>query len=123
MRIIAVLFCGALAACSQTGNPASGPTGKQADSRKSAASKGMSQKPAALQVSSSTRCQEAVAKAQQQSTNAAMLGSALSMAGGLGGFGGRGGAIAGHAVSMGSSVMQAKARTDTQNAVQQECLS
>lgn len=115
MRIIAVLFCGALAACSQTGT--------NTESRQTAATKGMTQKPAARQASSATRCQEAVAKAQQQSTNAAMLGSALSMAGGLGGFGGRGGAIAGQAVSMGGSVMQAKARTDTQNAVEQECLS
>lgn len=115
MRIIAVLFCGALAACSQTG--------AHTDSRQTAATKGMTQKPAARQASSATRCEEAVAKAQQQSTNAAMLGSALSMASGLGGFGGRGGAIAGQAVSMGGSVMHTKARSDAQNAVEQECLS
>ncbi len=111
MRIIAVLFCGALAACSQTSN------------EQVSATKGMTQKPAARHAASATRCQDAVAKAQQQSTNAAMLGSALSMAGGLGGFAGRGGAIAGQAVSMGSSVMQAKARNDTQSAIQQECMS
>lgn len=116
MRIIAVLFCGALAACSQTGTNAGSP--------QTVANKGAAPKPAGRHAfSPETRCQEAIAKAQQQSTKAAVLGSALSMAGGLGGFAGRGGAIAGQAVSMGSSVMQAKTRNDTQNAVEQECLS
>lgn len=72
---------------------------------------------------SADRCQQAVAKAQQQATSSAMIGSALSMAGGFGGFGGRGGAIAAQAVSMGGSVMQAKARNDAQGAVEKECLS
>lgn len=115
MRIIAVLFCGALAACSQTGTNAGSP--------QTAANEGAAPKPAARHaLSPETRCQEAIAKAQQKSTNAAVLGSALSMAGGLGGFGGRGGAIAAQAVSMGGSVMQAKAQGDTRNAVEQECM-
>ncbi|MEW9804582.1 hypothetical protein [Mesorhizobium marinum] len=116
MRIIAVLFCGVLAACSQTGGnevasrtkakPAAGTESKQATSR-----------------SATARCQDAVAQARRGATNAAMLGGALSMVGGLGGFGGRGGAIAAQAVSVGGSVVQAKAEADTQGVIERECLS
>lgn len=114
MRIIAVLFCGALAACSQTSTNTS-ETGSMA----------MSSTPGRKAASSAAadRCRQAVAKAQQQATGGAVLGSALSMAGGLGGFAGRGGAIAAQAVSMGGSVIQAKARNDAQGAVERECLS
>jgi secreted effector protein SseD len=52
-----------------------------------------------------------------------MLGGALSMVGGLGGFGGRGGAIAGQAVSMGGSIVQAKAQNDAQSMMEEECMS
>ncbi|MBX3580318.1 MAG: hypothetical protein KF810_00260 [Rhizobiaceae bacterium] len=117
MRIIAVLFCGALAACSQTNTSqtTTSDTGSMA----------MSSTPGrkAASTASADRCQQAVAKAQQQATGSAVLGSALSMAGGLGGFAGRGGAIAAQAVSMGGSVIQAKARNDAQDAVEKECLS
>lgn len=114
MRIVAVLLCGVVAACSQTGVSRNSPSTAAAYS---------SAQPAARQASTQTRCEEAVAKVQQQSANAAVLGSALSMAGGLGGFGGRGGMVAAQAVSMGGSVMQAKTRSDAQAAVQKECLS
>ncbi|HEY6631070.1 MAG TPA: hypothetical protein VIZ90_06445 [Rhizobiaceae bacterium] len=112
MRHIAVLLCGALAACSQTSTP---PGEAKAMTRPAA-------KPAARHASAD-RCAEAVRKTQQQATNAAMLGGALSMVGGFGGFGGRGGAIASQAVSTGGSFMQAKARNDAQGMMQEECMS
>lgn len=121
MRTIVILLCGALAACSQTGpsqtasratvSPTGSPAGKSVT------------KTNIRQASSGEKCQDAVARTQQQQMNSAMLGSALSMVGGLGGFGGRGGAAAAQAVSVGGSVMQAQARNDARNAIQQECLS
>lgn len=113
MRMIAVLLCGALAACSQTGT--SQTTGTQVTKRTTAQA-------TARKAPSQDRCQEAVAKAQQQATNSAMLGGALSMVGGLGGFAGRGGAIAAQAASIGGSMIGAKARDDTQAAIQSECM-
>ncbi len=111
MRILAVLFCGVLAACSQTAAPATNTATAPAAAR------------TGTQTADPTACEQAVAKAQQQATKAAMFGSALSMAGGLGGFAGRGGAIAAQAVSAGGSIMQAKAQNDTRGAVEKECLS
>lgn len=112
MRIIAVLLCGVLAACSQTNGP-------------QVETKSMAQKPAKSdpRQASASRCNDAVAKVQKQQANAAMLGGALSMVGGLGGFGGNGGAIAAQAVSYGGSMMQAKAQNDLQGTIEKECLS
>jgi len=114
MRMIALLLCGALAACSQTNT--------QSHNTQSSKSAAQAAKPKTQQTAEA-RCAEAVRKTQQQATNAAMLGGALSMVGGFGGFGGRGGAIAGQAVSAGGSLMQAKARNDAQGMVEEECLS
>jgi secreted effector protein SseD len=117
MRTIAILLCGTLAACSQTGSPQTA----------SVAQKGQNAKPAAYATAQAPRaaagdCERAVAKMQKQQMNAAMLGGALSMVGGLGGFAGRGGAVAAQAVSVGGSVMQAKAQNDAQDAISQDCM-
>lgn len=113
MRLIAVLLCGALAACSQTGG-----------SQEVAEVAVMPRKaPPGTQQAMTGNCQDAVSKMQKQQANAAMLGGALSMVGGLGGLGGRGGSIAAQAVSYGGSVVQAKARNDMQGAIGKECLS
>lgn len=109
MRMIAVLLCGALAACSQTN------TNETANATARSAAKPKAQQTAA------TRCAEAAQK--MQATNAAMLGGALSMVGGVAGFAGRGGAIAGQAVSVGGSLVQAKAQNDAQGVMEEECLS
>ena len=111
MRIIAVLLCGALAACSQTTTHEA----TSATARPAAKSK--------VQQTAGTRCAEAAQKMRQQANNAAMLGGALSMVGGVAGFGGRGGAIAGQAVSVGGSLVQAKARNDARGMMEEECLS
>lgn len=111
MRLIAVLLCGALAACSQTNTQ-----------NTTSAAAPPAAKPKA-QHASADRCADAAHKMQQQATNAAMLGGALSMVGGVAGFGGRGGAIAGQAVSMGGSLVQAKARNDARSTMEEECFS
>lgn len=111
MRVIAVLLCGVLAACSQTNTH---------DAR-SATAQSVA-KPKAQQTAA-TRCTDAAHKMRQQATNAAMLGGALSMVGGVAGFGGRGGAIAGQAVSMGGSLVQAKAQDDARSTMEEECMS
>lgn len=113
---IALMLCGALAACSQTTSTTS--TMKTAGAPKAAAqvTKGKSGKMTAEQ-----RCAEAMRKATQAQTNAAMLGGALSMVGGFGGLG-RGGAIAAQAASVGGSLMQAKAQDDAGKAMDAECM-
>ena len=110
MRMIAVLLCGALAACSQTNTQAPKATAQSAEKPKG-------------QQTAATRCTEAAQKMQKQAMNAAMVGGALSMVGGLGGFGGRGGAIAGQVLSTGGSLVQAKAQDDAQGMMEEECLS
>lgn len=67
------------------------------------------------------RCAEAANKAAQAQTSAAMLGGALSMAGGLG-FGGRGGMVAAQAASVGGQVVQSQASAKAQAELQQECM-
>lgn len=119
MRIIAILLCGALAACSQTGTSQTGASQTTSSAGGQSAKAGA--KPNTRQASTGDKCQEAVAKVQQQQMNSAMLGGALSMVGGLGGFAGRGGAVAAQAVSVGSSVAQAQARGNAQSAIQEEC--
>jgi hypothetical protein len=113
MKLIAVLLCGALAACSQTNS---------SHKEEAIAATPQKARPGTPQARA-TNCQDTVAKMQKQQTNAAMLGGALSMVGGLGGLGGRGGAIAAQAASYGGSVMQAKAQNDIQGAIEKECLS
>lgn len=54
-------------------------------------------------------------------TQAAMLGGALSMVGGIGGMGGEGGAIAAQAASVGGSLIQSQASAHAEAAMTQEC--
>lgn len=125
MRMIAILLCGVLAACSQTGSSHNGSsqTASTAPSSQAARPSTKTSKPNARQVASRDDCQDAVAKVQQQQMNSAMLGGALSMVGGLGGFAGRGGAVAAQAVSVGGSVAQAHARNSAQSTIREECFS
>lgn len=123
MRLMAILLCGALAACSQT--PSNQTTGRQlnAAQRNSDARIAARGTAAKADLSAQERCRQAVNKTQQQAANNAMLGSALSIAGGLGGFGGRGGALAAQALSTGGSIVQAQHRNKAQTEIEQECLS
>jgi hypothetical protein len=67
------------------------------------------------------RCADAANEAAKAQTNAAMLGGALSMVGGLGGLGGRGGMVAAQAASVGGSVVQSQASAKSQAALNAEC--
>ncbi|MBB6464166.1 hypothetical protein HNQ96_000013 [Aminobacter lissarensis] len=114
-RAIGLMMCGVLAACSQTTSTTS--TTKTAGAPKAAAQLA----PKGKKLTAAQRCEEAMRKATQAQTNAAMLGGALSMVGGLGGFG-RGGAIAGSVASVGGSLVQAKAQNDADTALNTECM-
>ncbi|MBT1156602.1 hypothetical protein J1C56_13455 [Aminobacter anthyllidis] len=115
-RAIALILCGVLAACSQTTSTTS-TTQASAGAPKAAAQVA----PKGKKQTAAQRCEEAMRKATQAQTNAAMLGGALSMVGGLGGFG-RGGAIAGSVASVGGSLVQAKAQNDADTALNAECM-
>jgi secreted effector protein SseD len=114
-RAIALMMCGVLAACSQTTSTTS--TTTTAGAPKTAAQVA----PRGKKLTAAQRCEEAMRKATQAQTNAAMLGGALSMVGGFGGLG-RGGAIAGSVASVGGSLMQAKAQNDADKALDAECM-
>lgn len=62
-------------------------------------------------------CAEAMKKQRDQ----AMLGSALGMAGGVVGFGGRGGAIASQVASTAGSLVAEQTRQQAQTAIQRDC--
>lgn len=116
-RAIALILCGVLAACSQTTSTTS--TTQTAAAPKAAAQ--AAPKGKAGKMTTAQRCEDAMRKATQAQTNAAMLGGALSMVGGFGGLG-RGGAIAAQAASVGGSLVQAKAQTDADKALEAECM-
>ncbi len=111
MRLIAIVSVVALvlAGCSQTTAPtsttsaASKPSARLVGQQKAAARK-------------RDACEEAV----RGQTNAAMLGSALGMVGGLGGFAGRGGAIAGQVASTGGSMI-AQSQANNARVSMQDC--
>ncbi len=116
-----ILLCGALAACSQTGSSQTPSAAAQEAKPTAGPTAANSRQVAEGAAAAAQECQEAVAQAQRRQMNSAMLGGALSMVGGLGGFAGRGGAVAAQAMSVGSSVVQAKAQGDANNAIQKEC--
>ncbi len=62
-------------------------------------------------------CAEAMKKQRDQ----AMLGSALGMAGGVVGFGGRGGAIASQVASTAGSLVAEQTRQQAQTAIRRDC--
>ncbi|WP_157632779.1 hypothetical protein [Hoeflea sp. 108] len=111
-RAILLIMCGALAACSQTAGTSGGPATTSATAKP--ATKAQPKKAQTV----AQRCEDAMRK----QNNAAMLGTALSVVGGFGGFGGRGGAVAAQAVSVGGSLVQAKAQGDADKALETECM-
>ena len=108
MKIIVIaVLCGVLAGCSQTSTPAdlaAAGNASPAQPRKTAAAK-------------ADRCEEAI-KGQ---ANSAMLGSALGMAGGLAGFGGRGGMVAAQVASTAGGMIARSQAQQAQAAVMREC--
>ena len=125
VKAIAVFLCGALAACSQT---ATAPQARQATTARTAAKANpavANANPSAAAIEEippeyaalMARCEAAIKREQQKQVAGAMLGSALSMAGG---FAGIGGAIAGEAVSVGRSLAQAGAENSARTAIEKE---
>ncbi len=116
--VILALSWATLVGCTATGG-APGPTAQSA--------KPASRSPAGASTSSSSEsvaaadkkrsCEQAITDHQ----NAAVLGSALSMAGGLGGLGGYDGAVAGQVASTAGSMLSASQSATTRAAVQREC--
>lgn len=105
--IITSLMTVALAACSQTTDPVA--TAQTPASRT---------KPTAQAAAPADKCDTAI----RNQANAAMVGSALGMVGGFGGFAGRGGAVASHVASTaGGAIAQAQASQARAN-VHRDCL-
>ena len=112
MKIAIVLALGvAVAGCNQTTSASAdrSPAGQQATAGRTSAKQG------------AARCAEAAQRAADAQTNAAMVGSALSMVGGFGGIGGRGGAVAAQAASMGGSVIQSQVSGNARAALERDC--
>lgn len=103
----ALLACVLAAGCSQTGMEQDQVTATHAAARQTAYAR--------------PRCAEAIEASARAGQNAAIAGSVLSAAAGLGAFGGHGGAIAGQAAAVGGSVIQAQAQAAAQNTVHEEC--
>lgn len=105
---IALVLCSfAVAGCSQTTQEQTSATAMQAQTPRAGASAG--------------RCDDAVRKAAQSGQNAAMAGTALSMASAFGGYAGRGGAVVGQVASLGGSLVQAQARNQATANVMENC--
>jgi len=112
MKTIWILALGLLAAgCSQTAQQASvtpAPAGKAVAAAK------------ATDKATGKQAQVAQQAADSQ-MQAAMLGGALSMVGGLGGFAGTGGMVAAQAASVGGSIVQQQAGSKAQAEMRQSC--
>lgn len=126
MKTIRILALGLLAAgCSQTAQQASvtpAPAGKAVAAAKTTDKATGKQAQVAQQAQSqATRCAEAAKKAADSQMQAAMLGGALSMVGGLGGFAGTGGMVAAQAASVGGSIVQQQAGSKAQAEMRQSC--
>ena len=91
-----LMLCGLAAGCSQTTQQATQTAESRPAANKTVATKAMTKE---------QRCQEAINAAMRKRQNAAMAGSVRSPVGSLGGFAGRGGAIAGQAASVGGSII------------------
>jgi len=126
MKIMIVMACAfALAACGQTTGsarraPALAEPAVTALPKEETQPRTVAARPPP-KTAAADRCADAANRAVQAQTNAAMLGGALSMVGGLGGLGGRGGMIAAQAASVGGSVVQSQARAQA-HAGMQECM-
>ncbi len=108
-RLALVLVCAALAGCSQTSGlaDASSPSSVSAYAAPGKSAEGRKE----------SRCDSAI----RGQANAAMLGSALSMAGGLGGFGGRGGMIAAQVAGTAGNMLARSQQQQAQATVMREC--
>jgi hypothetical protein len=122
MRMIVILLCGMLAACSQTGSaPQVAVRQPEAAAKPAASTQDMT--PEAQYAAMAARCEEAVRREQQKSMAAASLGGVLSMVGGFAGVGGEAAAIAGQAASVGGSLVSAGAQSNARTAIEKECMS
>jgi len=117
MRTILMLAMGlALAGCSQTTQTASVvPAGSAGKGAKAATTR------QASAGASAQACADAAKKAADAQMGAAMVGGALSMVGGLGGYAGRGGMVAAQAASMGGSLMQQQASHKAEAEMRASC--
>lgn len=124
MRIFVIAALATLmAGCGQTtGSLDNGP--KVASAEKPA-SRGVSGSPArerqVAEAGRSGNCAQAARKVANAQTNAALVGGALSILGGFGGYAGQGGMIAAQAASIGSTALQAQAQADAATAMDQGC--
>jgi secreted effector protein SseD len=114
MRIPVILVVGlVLGGCSQRTETASvapaGGASKPAPARHASAG------------NNAQACAEAAKKAADAQMGAAVVGSALSMVGGLGGYAGRGGMVAAQAASMGGSLMQQQASQKAEAEMRASC--
>jgi secreted effector protein SseD len=121
---ILLAFGLASAGCNQTlGTATARPSGTEGAATDAAparqSSKSAKQVAAAQTVAQ--RCADAAQGMANKQTQAAMLGGALSMVGGIGGMGGEGGAIAAQAASVGGSLIQSQASAQAEAAMTQEC--
>ena len=121
MRKILILALGAaLAGCSQTTTDpvAEAPAARTVEKTAAAKRRAPNEAEAAALAD---RGAEAANEMAQSQTQAAMMGGALSMVGGLGGFAGRGGMIASPAASVGGSVIQSQAQAKARAALARDC--
>jgi len=125
MKTIRILALGLLAAgCSQTAQQASvapAPAGKAVAAKTTDKATGKQAQVAQQAQSQAMRCADAAKKAADSQMQAAMLGGALSMVGGLGGFAGTGGMVAAQAASVGGSIVQQQAGSKAQAEMRQSC--
>lgn len=121
MRHIVMLAAAlALAGCSQTTTTETASAGKDSAAGKSRAA-GQTARQAPVRQASAGACAEAAKKAADAQMGAAMVGSALSMVGGFGGYAGRGGMVAAQAASMGGSLMQQQASNKAEAEMRASC--
>jgi secreted effector protein SseD len=126
MRAWILLALGlASAGCNQTLGTAtarpSGTEGAATDAAPARQSSKQSAKQVAAAQTVAQRCADAAQEMANKQTQAAMLGGALSMVGGIGGMGGEGGAVAAQAASVGGSLIQSQASAQAEAAMTQEC--
>jgi hypothetical protein len=113
-KTVVLMACLLVAGCVQATGEAGSPAGARVEA--SAQKAGAVRTPRS-KAELAAACAEAANKAAQSQAQAEIVGSALSMAGGFGGYAGRGGLIAAQAASVGGSVLQAQASTEARTAM------
>lgn len=102
--VLAMALCGTLAACSQTSAPTQAGKPAPASQRQAAKPK-----------------QDACEAAVRKQADSAMIGSALGMAGSLGGFGGHDGAVAAQIASTAGDVIARQQQAQAQAEMMRDC--